>query len=457
MNSRRTGVPDDVITLLGISTIWCDVTVDEFRNRDFGPSEDHYRAISTYCLLKGGHVTVVQGPVRAYTSRFEDPEARCLESESGDYKELEIVRSLLDTISLDSTYWAHLRYDEKTEKYSLTAGKRPVLNDWYDEFPVFLPLVPEEDIELVKFLNHEIAEGVWNGQTVDVFIAYEDEVQALIVKSTNIFYHSQGLNITFKPLAHITRKSMIVGIIVERTRGRPLQYRDRALMYETFTKMQENGLYMYIPPRLEPFPGMFLVCDGVLRLNTHDLCFFEHVDLEEGQSIQDLNDNPDGKTVYNEPEILHILEMLKIPDSLFTPTTLLSPLTFPVISHPQSPDFPFPDYVESLIRGWIRQHIKTDKFKYTPWLGEVSFELEPGAEEEIALSKQSKSRKVLESRNVVHRPRKRTRTILVATYTNVTRDTETSGSIVEVEDEEDEGHNSRKVEGEGINRKRTRI
>ncbi|KAH7871119.1 uncharacterized protein C8R40DRAFT_1055270, partial [Lentinula edodes] len=95
---------------------------------------------------------------------------------------------------------------------------------------VFLPLVPEEDIELVKFLNHEIAEGVWNGQTVDVFIAYEDEVQALIVKSTNIFYHSQGLNITFKPLAHITRKSMIVGIIVERTRGRPLQYRDRALV-----------------------------------------------------------------------------------------------------------------------------------------------------------------------------------------------------------------------------------
>ncbi|KAJ3808365.1 hypothetical protein F5876DRAFT_67341 [Lentinula aff. lateritia] len=408
MNSRRTGVSDDVITLLGISTIWCDMTVDEFRNRDFGPSEDHYRAISTYCLLKGGHVTVVQGP-----------------------------RSLLDTISLDSTYWAHLRYDEKTEKYSLTAGKRPILNDWYDEFPVFLPLVPEEDIELVKFLNHEIAEGVWNGKTV----AYEDEVQALIVKSTNIFYHSQGLNITFKPLAHITRKSMIVGII----------------MYETFTKMQENGLYMYIPPRLQPLPEMFLVCDGVLRLSTHDLCFFEHVDLEKGQSIQDLNDNPDRETVYNEPEILHVLEMLKISDSLFTPITLFSPLTFPVISHPQSPDLPFPDYVESLIRGWIRQHIKTDKFKYTPWRGELSFELEPGAEAEMALSKQSKPRKMLESRNAIHRPRKRTRTILVATYTNATTDPETSGSIVEVEDEEDEGHNSRKVEGEGINRKRTRI
>lgn len=169
----------------GISTIWCDLTEDEFRKRDFGPSEDHNRAISTYCLLKGGHVTVIQGPVRAYATRFDDMEARTLESERGDLKELEIVvrilsylcgggifirsiskQSLLDTISLDSTYWAHLRYDEKAEKYSLTPGKRPILTDWYDEFPVFLPLVPEEDIELVKFLNHEVAEGVWNGKLV---------------------------------------------------------------------------------------------------------------------------------------------------------------------------------------------------------------------------------------------------------------------------------------------------
>ncbi|KAJ4484182.1 hypothetical protein C8J55DRAFT_37790 [Lentinula edodes] len=458
MNSRRTGVSDDVITLLGISTIWCDLTEDEFRKRDFGPSEDHNRAISTYCLLKGGHVTVIQGPVRAYATRFDDMEARTLESERGDLKELEIVQSLLDTISLDSTYWAHLRYDEKAEKYSLTPGKRPILTDWYDEFPVFLPLVPEEDIELVKFLNHEVAEGVWNGKLVDVFIAYEDEVQAIIVKSTNIFYHSQHLNITFRPLAHITRKSMIVGLIVEKTRGRPLEYRDRTLMYETFNKMQENDLIMYIPPRMEPSPDMFLVCDGVLRINPYHLCFFEHLSFEPGKSIKDFTTNNLYRDpVYNEPEIVYILEELKICECFHIPSTLQSPLTFPVLSHRQSPDLPFPDYVESLYRAWIRQHIKTDKFKRAPWHSQLSFELEPGAEEEIALSKQSKPRKALEFRNVDHRPRKRTRTILVATYTNVTRDTETSGSIVEVEDENDEGHNSRKVEGEGINRKRTRI
>ncbi|KAE9403399.1 hypothetical protein BT96DRAFT_815033, partial [Gymnopus androsaceus JB14] len=96
---------------------------------------------------------------------------------------------------------------------------------------IWLPLVPEKDIELIKFVDKHIAECIWDGTLVEVYIGWGDQtLQAAVVRATRFFYHSRHLDATFKALAHITRKGHVVGLIVERTRGRPLEYRDRTLV-----------------------------------------------------------------------------------------------------------------------------------------------------------------------------------------------------------------------------------
>lgn len=110
MNSRRMNVPHDAVTLLGelymrvltpekahwmrllgTGVMWWDLTVDFVESIEAGPMEDYNRASSVYYLLKGGHVTVVQAPVRQHATLANEDEARYRETLAIIDEEVEIL------------------------------------------------------------------------------------------------------------------------------------------------------------------------------------------------------------------------------------------------------------------------------------------------------------------------------------------------------------------------------
>lgn len=156
---------------------------------------------------------------------------------------------MLDTIPLELVDCVYLHQDNRTGNYRLIPAGRTTFVEYNNNFPIWLPLVPEKDIELIKFVDKHIAECIWDGTlvgedyalcpndstdshlSIEVYIGWGDQtLQAAVVRATRFFYHSRHLDVTFKALAHITRKGHVVGLIVERTRGRPLEYRDRTLV-----------------------------------------------------------------------------------------------------------------------------------------------------------------------------------------------------------------------------------
>ncbi|KAF5383897.1 hypothetical protein D9757_007386 [Collybiopsis confluens] len=443
MNPRKIGIPKDVVSFLGHGSIWWDYELD--LERPFmmgqGSPEQFNRYSPAYRILQGGHVTIVQGPIRHHTTITDDGEERYFKDADQNQEEVLIIQSLLDTVQLASIPWAYLHCDKKSGCYRLTPGKRPSLSKWRSNMPVWLPLVPEEDLDLIRFFGFCNVHAEWNGREVEVTIGWEDAAYEEVVRATRFLYEARRLDITFEPLAHVTREGNIVGIVVEKHRGRTLEYRDLSLVYEAFTRMQANNLYMQLDMDAEepPRPYMFVVCDRKFRIMTDCLPSFHRFDeraqVASNHKIEDCEE-PERHCLYHDPEIYHFFDAIKRDGSPHFITNLEDPPI--LLGHREYPDMPFHDYAEMLVLRYFRKRYKTDKFKLTPWkVGAVEFG--PGAEEEMALAR-SRSRKAKNKRlgkvDEEGAQSKRSKFLLVASVDE--REIEGSGFIEEVGENSDD-------------------
>lgn len=71
----------------------------------------------------------------------------------------------------------------------------------------------------------------------------------------------QGMDISFEVLGHVVRDNAIIGIMTEPVRGRRLRFYDRALVYDTVSRLLQRGIYLpHIPKQC------IVMCDGKVRL-----------------------------------------------------------------------------------------------------------------------------------------------------------------------------------------------
>jgi hypothetical protein len=80
-------------------------------------------------------------------------------------------------------------------------------------------------------------------RATDVILGYEDHYLRRIDATMNGYLLLQGLDITYTVLAHVVHSDgSVIGIVTEPEVGRLVEYRDRALVYDAITRLQERRL-----------------------------------------------------------------------------------------------------------------------------------------------------------------------------------------------------------------------
>ncbi|KAJ7607352.1 hypothetical protein FB45DRAFT_948136 [Roridomyces roridus] len=158
---------------------------------------------------------------------------------------LEIIQTLLPMIQFGRTNWARLIKEKDNRGYRIrhTAKHEPTISD----IPPWCPLVDERDVKTTAWRNAEDRDGLWDGNKVDVFLAW-DSSNAYFLWRTMVAYkllmkhHLEHL--AFPALAHVVRAETtdICGILTEPAYGRPVEYEDKAKVYKVISQIERAGL-----------------------------------------------------------------------------------------------------------------------------------------------------------------------------------------------------------------------
>ncbi|ESK87339.1 hypothetical protein Moror_5715 [Moniliophthora roreri MCA 2997] len=189
---------------------------------------------------------------------------------------VEIIRPLLSTIDFGSgekrMNWAHLVRVSDRDYRLVTAKKRSLVP--LKTLP-WLPLISEDSISCIKWYSIYMMLGRWMNREVTVFAVCDEGPMRLLdatmrglklIRHLDLFYHVYG---------HLSRDGQIVGFVFERVQGRMVDYRDRALLYETFNNLKRHNIVFapvyYVEDRLSYLTEDVMIIDGKVRLHPRAL------------------------------------------------------------------------------------------------------------------------------------------------------------------------------------------
>lgn len=197
-----------------------------------------------YLLWKDGKTLCVQAPL-VWT---EEEGRKCLvvsderhrQTDDEWFAGLRTIHSLLNTVEFGKGNWGYLVSGKDGVQHIVQRQKRlrkVVFNTW-------APVINEREIEYTRF-NSDGSErgGYWRGRPVDVFIGYDDFTLRVAEILMRGYWLTRGLDITYELVAHIVDDDgNLIGMASEADLGRLPQYRDKALLYEAFARLQQHGI-----------------------------------------------------------------------------------------------------------------------------------------------------------------------------------------------------------------------
>ncbi|GLB44525.1 hypothetical protein LshimejAT787_1701520 [Lyophyllum shimeji] len=198
-----------------------------------------------YALFKDGELIVIQAPSKlaAESSLDADEEfslAKAAEYERIFFDDLEQLRTVVHTIEFGKTNWGYLVHHPRRGYEILQKQRRmPKLT-----CHTWARLIPFNEVHFTRFWpGLDIWNGYWKEREVDVFMAYNDRTMRILDQEMRGYLALQGLDLTYEVLGHVVNNDgTIVGLAYEAHVGRLLQFRDRALVYDALSKVQQRGL-----------------------------------------------------------------------------------------------------------------------------------------------------------------------------------------------------------------------
>ncbi|RDB17607.1 hypothetical protein Hypma_001101 [Hypsizygus marmoreus] len=184
------------------------------------------------------------GGINADTRMYMLPEEFSGE-ESGRqfYFDLECIQNLLPTLEFRKTKWGYLVKSVQGTGYRYDVIQKPRRPRTF-RCPLWAPLIEEKARTFTKFWDVTDRGGYWKGREVEVVLGYDDFHGKILEAITLAYWALQGLDITYEVLGHLVEEDgSVVGLVTEPTTGRLVQYHDRALVYDAFSKLQRRGLH----------------------------------------------------------------------------------------------------------------------------------------------------------------------------------------------------------------------
>jgi hypothetical protein len=169
---------------------------------------------------------------------------------------LEIVQQLLPELDFErhSGMLVKLRHGY-TVKYN---RNKPFSTSCH----MFATLVDLKDIQITQWMNCGERHGRWGKKDVDLMEAWNVEFAKMVQGETNGHYllTTKGLHLTFKFEGHVMRDNAVIGLMTEPVEGRHLEYRDRALVYQAATELENHDIvFNYL------LPSNIMISNGKVR------------------------------------------------------------------------------------------------------------------------------------------------------------------------------------------------
>lgn len=195
----------------------------------------------SYTLCKNGQIIVIQAPPLAEPGAdLWSPSLEVvLKLEQQYFFGLEHIQTLLSSIEFGKTNWAYMLPHPKGG-YHIVQKQKSL---YKVRTPTWAPLIEEKEMTYVKWFLVDVRIGYWKGRGVDVILGYEDNYLRRVDSAMMGYRLLEGLDLTYDVLAHVVQSDgAVIGMVTEPEVGRLVQFRDRALVYDAISRLQQNHL-----------------------------------------------------------------------------------------------------------------------------------------------------------------------------------------------------------------------
>ncbi|KAL1682209.1 hypothetical protein EV122DRAFT_259871, partial [Schizophyllum commune] len=200
-----------------------------------------------YGLRMYGQVVVVQAEgLDAYAKYHHPDDYGCVSSEATfqdvldaqkqRVEDVEIIQTEIPAIKWRSCPWAYL--DRKGRRLIQLSKPRKMYSV---ACSTWTTLIDEDEIVLTKVIDLYHRQGVWKGQTVEVFRGWTDDTLLHIELSMRGYraLKRRGLDFAHEIVGHLISDGKVVGYAMT---GRMVEYCDRKLVYSAAARLHSTGL-----------------------------------------------------------------------------------------------------------------------------------------------------------------------------------------------------------------------
>ncbi|KAL0574034.1 hypothetical protein V5O48_007918 [Marasmius crinis-equi] len=227
-----------------------------------------------YLLYLNGEIFIVQGPPGG---SWIDDDACIVWNDRVREKHLKEIMRRVDTLRPKRYKWYLLRQDEKTKEYQLMP-KKSTSTLYKIKPPLWLRRVQESELQFIRWYGQGRCHCVLDDQQLDVDIAWDPVAFKKMEQMLARLQHLSEADLIYKPVAHVMRGDDVIGVAFETGfgYGRPIQYTDRRLFYQTMSEVHDRNRHcrLYKHALLEQD---FHIHDGKLRI-TDSLWAFDVFD-----------------------------------------------------------------------------------------------------------------------------------------------------------------------------------
>jgi len=150
------------------------------------------------------------------------------------------IQILLDDIEFGRGDWMYLLRDEDGGERLVYKRKPLVISNF-----IWAPLIDETEIETTRWGIYGTREGWWKGKEVDLYEPTLPSWGSLVERQNEghmILQRTGLVDLSFRLLGHLTRDGVVVGNVFEASRGRLVEFGDRAAVYEAVGRMQRKNV-----------------------------------------------------------------------------------------------------------------------------------------------------------------------------------------------------------------------
>ncbi|KAK0477080.1 hypothetical protein IW261DRAFT_305450 [Armillaria novae-zelandiae] len=213
--------------------------------------QDHYEASGTgrtmFQLLRNNHEVIIWGPP--------------LNDRDGLLKELELIELLLNSVDFDDIRQATL-YIAWDGRPRLIPQKPKIFQIPY--LPGY-PCVDESQLQVTEWIQAGWKRALLDGvRPVEVEYVYNLTSSLALQCMIDGCRHLEPLDLTTPVLACLVRDGHMIGLVKCIEEGaRMMSYKDRALVYTAFLKLQQRHIYLLDGHNMEP--SAVLIVDDKVR------------------------------------------------------------------------------------------------------------------------------------------------------------------------------------------------